>query len=108
MLFKRKKANARNTSIVGIKKLFHGVAVRSRGSVCCSAVDALDGQRFLSEEAPLLPLSACSNPKGCKCVYEHFDERRDTLRRESDIGMPIRDVLEDKRAESTGRRITDQ
>ena len=89
-----------------VNKLFHGVAVRSRGDRCCDAVKALSGQRFLSEEAPLLPLAECSNPQGCRCVYEHFDERRDNLRRESDIGLPVRTYPEEKR-EGHGRRITD-
>ena len=89
-----------------INKLFHGVAVRARDENCCSAVKELGGQRFLSEEAPLLPLAECSNPQGCRCVYEHFDERRDNLRRESDVGLPVRTHLEEKRA-GLGRRITD-
>ena len=90
----------------GVNKLFHGVAVRPRGKDCCKAVDALGTQRFLSEEAPLLPLSECDNPQGCRCVYEHFDERRDNLRRETDVGMPVRLHTDEKRA-GHGRRITD-
>lgn len=90
----------------GVSKLFHGVAVRARGDACCEAVDSLGTRRFLSEEAPLLPLAKCSNPQGCRCVYEHFDERRGNLRRETDIGLPVRALLEDKR-EGLGRRITD-
>ncbi len=89
-----------------VNKLFHGVAVRARDENCCDSVEELGGQRFLSEEAPLLPLGNCSNPQGCRCVYEHFDERRDNLRRESDVGMPVRTHVEDKRA-GMGRRITD-
>jgi len=89
-----------------VNKLFHGVAVRARGGDCCEAVEELEGQRFLSEEAPLLPLAQCSNPQGCRCVYEHFDERRDNLRRESDVGMPVRTHLDEKR-DGHGRRITD-
>lgn len=89
-----------------VNKLFHGVAVRARDENCCTSVVELGGQRFLSEEAPLLPLGDCSNPQGCRCVYEHFDERRDNLRRESDVGMPVRTHLQDKRA-GMGRRITD-
>lgn len=91
---------------VGVNKLFHGVAVRPRSEACCQAVKSLGTQRFLSEDAPLLPLADCSNPQGCRCVYEHFDERRDNLRRETDIGMPERLYPEEKRA-GHGRRITD-
>ena len=82
------------------------MALRARAEKSCDAVAALEGQRFLSDEAPLLPLSDCDNPQGCKCVYEHFDERRDSLRREADIGLPVRMHLSEKRA-GRGRRITD-
>lgn len=90
----------------GVNKLFHGVAVRPRGDDCCKAVNALGTERFLSEDAPLLPLAECSDPQRCRCVYEHFDERRDNLRRETDVGMPQRLHPEEKRA-GHGRRITD-
>ena len=103
MLFKRKKARIGGG---GVRKLFHGVAVCARGGVACDAVTKLEGQRFLSEEAPLLPLADCSDPRACKCVYEHFDERRDQLRRETDVGLPARSHPDDKR-EGHGRRITD-
>lgn len=101
-ILRTKGPNALN----GVNKLFHGVAVRARGDNCCEAVAALGTKRFLSEEAPLLPLADCSDPQRCRCVYEHFDERRDNLRRESDVGMPVRTQLDEKRA-GHGRRITD-
>jgi len=90
----------------GVNKLFHGVAIRSRGDACCQAVEALGTQRFLSEDAPLLPLAECSNPQGCRCVYEHFDERRDNLRRGTDVGLPER-LYPDEKRDGHGRRITD-
>lgn len=112
MLFRRKKtdkpkaATATVGQTAGVRKLFHGVALRARAANSCCAVTDLEGQRFLSEEAPLLPLAECDNPQGCKCVYEHFDERRDSLRRETDIGLPVRVHMAEKRA-GRGRRITD-
>ncbi len=112
MLFNRKKTDkpkaktARSGQSAGTRKLFHGVALRSRAPDACCAMTELEGQRFLSEEAPLLPLAGCDNPQGCKCVYEHFDERRDSLRREADIGLPMRLRDSEQRA-GRGRRITD-
>ncbi|MEM7220569.1 MAG: hypothetical protein AAF515_19565 [Pseudomonadota bacterium] len=113
MLFRRKKKNPadlgdrrRAAKKGGVKKLFHGVAVRPRGDVACEAVKAVDSARYLSDEAPLLPLPDCSNPQSCRCIYEHFDERRGSLRRESDIGLPMRDHPNDRR-KGHGRRITD-
>ncbi len=91
-----------------VNKLFHGVAVHPRDENCCSAVQTLNGKRFLSADAPVLPLTDCANPSGCRCVYERFDERRGSLRREADIGLPARthaQVIE-KRV-GLGRRSTD-
>jgi len=89
-----------------IHKLFHGVAIRPRDDNCCTAVHNLGDARFLSAEAPLLPLTDCTNPSGCRCVYEHFDERRGSLRRESDIGLPAQAHPVERRA-GLGRRSTD-
>ena len=101
-----RKSRANALANGSVNKLFHGVAVRPRDDSCCAAVTSLDGQRFLSEEAPLLPLAECSDPTKCRCVYEHFDERRDNLRRESDVGLPVRAYPDEKRL-GHGRRITD-
>lgn len=60
---------------------FHAVAVRGRPDAC-TAARALEGARFLSREAPALPLSSCTHPR-CQCIYQHFDDRRDRERRDS-------------------------
>jgi hypothetical protein len=52
---------------------FHAVGVKP-GQTCCQAALAIKGQRFLSAEAPQLPLKACDT--ACSCVYVHFDDRR--------------------------------
>jgi hypothetical protein len=41
----------------------------------CTDVQALVGQRFLSSEAPPLPLESCTSEK-CRCVYMHHIDRR--------------------------------
>lgn len=41
----------------------------------CQAVQAIKGKRFLSSEAPHLPLAACTAEK-CHCVYHHHTDRR--------------------------------
>lgn len=53
---------------------YHGVTIAARGRGC-DAVCSLRGRRFLATEAPLLPLSDCSQVR-CTCVYEHFTDRR--------------------------------
>lgn len=61
------------------RKNFHSVEVRS-GDSACEAVRRLEGVRYLSDKAPLLPVSGCSAQK-CTCQYVHYDDRRDDDRR---------------------------
>ena len=72
----------------------------------CEAVTALENVRFLADEAPMLPLSDCCNPSGCRCKYQHYDDRRTEARRESDAGLPTKHYPNDARA-GMGRRATD-
>ena len=41
----------------------------------CQAVKLTNGVRYLSTEAPILPLPGCTNEK-CHCTYAHHTERR--------------------------------
>ncbi len=69
----------------------------------------LQGQRFLSREAPPLPLKNCPNGN-CECLYQHYDDRRATPRRARDLGVAIDGWTEtDLRAlKGRGRRKTDK
>lgn len=58
---------------------YHCVAIRTRAG-CCSAVRKAAGTRFLSHQAPSLPLPNCT-AASCRCTYMHFDDRRDSDRR---------------------------
>ncbi|MCL2917994.1 hypothetical protein [Shewanella litorisediminis] len=53
---------------------FHCVSVVA-GQNDCDARQAIDGQRFLSGEAPAIPLKGC-NAEACHCHYQHFEDRR--------------------------------
>jgi hypothetical protein len=55
------------------------VAIQS-GDCTCPDIEKLEGQRFLPEEAPRLPLPECTAGI-CQCRYEHHDDRRQDLRR---------------------------
>jgi len=88
-----------------VRNLFHGVAIRAQDD-CCPAAEAIAGQRFLSDEAPLLPLENCDRRASCRCRYRHFTDRRTEPRRESDLGLPTRMYPEEKR-KGRGRRVTD-
>lgn len=103
-MFKR-KSRQRRTPVRTLSHLFHGIAVEPCEGACEGARE-LAGKRFLSEEAPRLPLQGCSRGSHCQCVYRHFTDRRTEKRRESDVGLPLRQIPEEKRY-GTGRRITD-
>ncbi len=84
---------------------FHAVSIKFKPDGC-AAIKALDGQRFLSREAVLPPVSDCDNPN-CGCTFFHHDDRRVVSRRDSDDGL--RDAWysgQDKRR-GLGRRVTD-
>jgi hypothetical protein len=53
---------------------YHCVAIHHRDGAC-AAVKRLSGQRFLSKEAPPVPLPAC-DVATCRCRYVHFEDRR--------------------------------
>lgn len=58
---------------------FHCVEVQS-DDAACTAVRQLAGLRFLSAQAPLLPVVGC-NAAVCSCRYVHRDDRRQEDRR---------------------------
>ncbi len=87
------------------RSVFRGVSIDSRHQVC-SAVAELHSKRFLTDEAPSLPLDRCPHPLSCQCVYKHFGDRRTGLRRGSDEGLPIREFPNELRF-GVGRRVTD-
>jgi hypothetical protein len=58
----------------GGTSMFHAVSLRP-GLEACEAAKKLKGERFLSKNAPSLPLSTCE-AADCQCWYEHFADRR--------------------------------
>lgn len=85
----------------------HSVAIVP-GPRCCDEARGLRGQKFLSREAPQLPLKNCGRAD-CTCRYEHYQDRRNGLRRVRDMGVAVDGWLEeDKRASGKrGRRKKD-
>jgi hypothetical protein len=79
------------------------------GSRCCEEARQLRGKRFLSREAPQLPLKTCGRAD-CACRYEHHPDRRGGARRLADMGVAVDGWIEvDKRTRSKrGRRKGDQ
>lgn len=83
---------------------YHAVSIE-QGLRCCEAARDLDGQRFLSSDAPLLPLEGCSQST-CHCRYVHHDDRR--AARDRRVQFPNPHALRGgERRSGGGRRITD-
>lgn len=89
-------------------KKFHAVMVEP-GPRSCPHAKALVGQRFLSSEAPPLPLKNCDMSQ-CECRYAHYDDRRKGTRRARDMAVAIDgfEGVERRTKESRGRRKTDK
>lgn len=58
---------------------YHCVEVRT-GVPACEAARQLGNVRYLSSEAPGLPVSGCTEQQ-CACSYIHHDDRREDDRR---------------------------
>jgi hypothetical protein len=68
-----------------VSKQWHAVTIVAKGSSCEAARAARD-KRYLSAEAPRLPLPECSKPEACSCSYKHHADRRAQTRRADDDG----------------------
>jgi hypothetical protein len=83
---------------------WHAVTIAGRATACAAA-QACKGKRFLSSEAPRLPLPGC-DVQQCGCKYRHFEDRRGEPRRNDEkIADPKRPPT--NRRASRGRRATD-
>jgi hypothetical protein len=76
---RRKKLHKTPVATQATSKKYHCVEVR-KGSHACKAVQDLGNSRFLSDEAPSLPVLGCT-AKQCTCRFIHHDDRRDDDRR---------------------------
>ena len=84
---------------------WHAVRI-APGAVACPAAVAIRSQRYLSAEAPPIPLPECTFKNRCACTYRHLPDRREIQRRASDRGMFDRQVARNRR-EKRGRRSED-
>ena len=67
---------------VRVANPYHAVAIVP-GAKACEEARHLMRKRFLSADAPLLPLKNCDAAK-CTCRYQHFQDRRSEPRRVTD------------------------
>jgi hypothetical protein len=88
---------------------WHAVAVVLQ-TTSCAAAAMCRNTRFLSKDAPRLPLANCEHPDQCRCKFKHYEDRRGGgVRRATDAGVgsggekPVRE-----RRETRGRRERDK
>jgi hypothetical protein len=105
-----RQSEPENTAVLSrkIANPHHAVSVVP-GVHACLEARALQGQRFLSREAPALPLMGCNSGR-CTCRYEHHEDRRKGGRRASDLAVAIDgyDGEEQRDETSRGRRRSDK
>lgn len=77
------------------------------GPRSCKAVRGVTNRRYLSAEAPRLPVAEC-NVERCECRYKHHADRRAKVQRKRDrdgIAAPYNAA--ERRSVSRGRRESD-
>lgn len=86
---------------------YHAVSIKA-GPACAQTKQQYGGRRFLSAEAPLLPLPTC-DAAACRCQYVHHEDRRaESDRRLLDVWNPNARFAEGgDRRRLRGRRATD-
>ena len=102
------KAGVRPKTPQNAKQEWHAVTIVTSGHAC-EAANLLKGHRYLSKQAPKLPLECCPAPEYCRCTYRHFTDRRAAgYRRGADRGEQIsrRPTIGERRA-TRGRRSDD-
>jgi len=88
-------------------KTWHAVSIVPKGA-SCQAAHAIRATRFLSAEAPRLPLAQCTNSKSCICAYKHHEDRRGQPRRNDETdGLRRGGKVSEERRSSGDRRKTD-
>ena len=87
---------------------FHAVSVHPAAGGCEAAL-AIKGLRFLSDEAPALPLEGCT-AENCHCRYAHHVDRRSGTS-DRRLGFGARHVAaaaaQEERRVTIGRRESD-
>jgi hypothetical protein len=98
----------RSDGPVGNKRsAWHAVSIACKRNRCAASLK-LAGARFLSKDAPKLPLADCSRVADCKCLYQHYDDRRGDPRRAAEAhGLLRGSYAGQERRRQGGRRESD-
>jgi len=85
---------------------YHAVSIVP-GEHACAAAYRFTGQRFLSRQAPKVPLPTC-DAFHCECRFKHHKDRRAGPRRRSDFGLMSAGYPGIERRRTGGRRAEDK
>ena len=88
------------------KHPYHAVSIVPGAAESCGAARRFKSVRFLSKDAPRLPLPSC-NCAQCTCRFKHHRDRRAGPRRRSDQGMMAATWNASERRRVGGRRADD-
>jgi len=99
--------SGRAVQVHRVSNPFHAVSIKA-GPACVQTANRYSGRRFLSKEAPLIPLPTCDT-KNCRCRYVHHEDRRaGSDRRHRDVWDPTTRLAKGgDRRKTHGRRVTD-
>jgi hypothetical protein len=101
---KETDSSSKGPAAGGSRRPWHAVVIVAGPSACAAALGC-KGKRYLSKDAPRLPLAACDT-RGCQCKYRHYEDRRGPPRRAEERGSPPARVAMNQR-KVRGRRVTD-
>jgi len=95
-----------STADARLQRRWHAVGIVGTAHACAAA-QACKGGRYLSVDAPRLPLAGC-DASICDCTYQHFPDRRHESRREDDPPTAVSTKSSGERRGGRGRRSTDR
>ncbi len=87
------------------KSPWHAVSI-VRGRCACEVVCQLNGQRWLSNQAPKVPVTGCDSAQ-CSCHYRHHEDRRVQDRREATVLISSPPTEGERRSRYADRRMED-
>ena len=98
------RSAGRNVEHSRIANPYHAVSIET-GTKACAASRKLEGRRYLSASAPMLPVKGCTQAT-CQCRYVHHNDRRSARDRRVNFANPHAHKMNDRR-DGSGRRMTD-
>jgi hypothetical protein len=102
----RKDAPAKPAPSSVAPRPFQAVSI-FHGAKSCDVAKRFSDYRFLSKDAPQLPLSGCSMPERCQCRFLKHKDRRTDRRRLVEFAAASRGFMGQERRQRGGRRSND-